>query len=278
MTDFTGATEPAEDTDPAAEDPRGGDIGDVETPSEGDERSDDAAESAGGEAVDTDEDDDGGDAAASEDYEPLSDTELHNALEAMLLVVDEPASAATLAGSIDEPVDRVEAMLREIAAELTARRSGFDLRAVGEGWRLYTRSAYAPYVERLLLDGARSKLTRAALETLAVIAYRQPVTRARVSAVRGVNVDGVMRTLLARGLISEAGSDSQTSATLYATTELFLERIGLGSLAELPQLAPLLPDVDLIDEINDSLDTDPRYMRLRKRAEPDASIELADDE
>jgi segregation and condensation protein B len=129
-----------------------------------------------------------------------------------------------------------------------------------------------------LLDGARSKLTRAALETLAVIAYRQPVTRARVSAVRGVNVDGVMRTLLARGLISEVGTDSQTSATLYATTELFLERIGLGSLAELPQLAPLLPDVDLIDEINDSLDTDPRYLRLRKRAEPDVSIELADNE
>ncbi|MCX5044028.1 SMC-Scp complex subunit ScpB [Aldersonia sp. NBC_00410] len=225
---------------------------------------------------------DGGDAASEGEFEdriePLEEAELRSALEAMLLVVDEPASAATLATAADETVGRVELTLRAMSVELTERRSGMDLRSVGEGWRLYTRNTYAPYVERLMLDGARSKLTRAALETLAVIAYRQPVTRARVSAVRGVNVDGVMRTLLARGLISEAGTDAQTSATLYATTELFLERIGLASLAELPQLAPLLPDVDLIDEINDSLDTDPRYTRLRKRAEPDPSIALAEDE
>ena len=107
------------------------------------------------------------------------------------------------------------AKLAQMAAELTARGSGIDLREAGGGWRMYTRARVSrPYVERLLLDGARSKLTRAALETLAVVAYRQPVTRARVSAVRGVNVDGVMRTLLARGLITEAGADPDTGAAL----------------------------------------------------------------
>lgn len=283
MTDYTGAAERAEDQEADgfgdAENIAGGDLGNVETPLDGDVFGHVSAAPSGAEDDGAaDADDEGGEAVGTDEYEPLDAAELHAALEAMLLVVDEPASAATLAGAVGESVDRVEAMLRSMAAEFTDRRSGIDLRSVGEGWRLYTRSTYAPYVERLMLDGARSKLTRAALETLAVIAYRQPVTRARVSAVRGVNVDGVMRTLLARGLISEAGTDSQTSATLYATTELFLERIGLGSLSDLPQLAPLLPDVDLIDEINDSLDTDPRYTKLRKRAEPDASIELADDE
>ena len=121
---------------------------------------------------------------------------------------------------------------------------------------------FAPYVERLLLDGSRSKLTRAALETLAVVAYRQPVTRARVSAVRGVNVDAVMRTLLARGLITEAGTDSDTGAVTFATTELFLERLGLTSLTDLPDIAPLLPDVDVIDDLSESLGEEPRFMKL----------------
>ena len=117
-------------------------------------------------------------------------------------------------------------------------------------------------MERLLLDGSRSKLTRAALETLAVVAYRQPVTRARVSAVRGVNVDAVMRTLLARGLITEAGADSDTGAVSFATTELFLERLGLSSLADLPDIAPLLPDVDVIDDLTETLSEEPRFAKL----------------
>jgi len=127
---------------------------------------------------------------------------------------------------------------------------------------MYTRARFAPYVERLLLDGTRSKLTRAALETLAVVAYRQPVTRARVSAVRGVNVDAVMRTLLARGLITEAGTDSDTGAVAFATTELFLERLGLTSLTDLPDIAPLLPDIDVIDDLSESLGEEPRFMKL----------------
>jgi segregation and condensation protein B len=149
-----------------------------------------------------------------------------------------------------------------MADDLTSRDSGIDLREAGGGWRMYTRARYAPYVERLLLDGTRSKLTRAALETLAVVAYRQPVSRVRVSAVRGVNCDAVMRTLLARGLITEAGVDSDTGATTFATTELFLERLGLSSLTDLPDIAPLLPDVDNIDDITESLGDEPRFVKL----------------
>lgn len=192
----------------------------------------------------------------------LDDSELRNVLEALLLVVDTPATVDQLAEVTDQPGYRIATMLTEMAADLAGRDSGIDLREAGGGWRMYTRSRYAPYVERLLLDGARSKLTRAALETLAVVAYRQPVTRARVSAVRGVNVDAVMRTLLARGLITEAGTDPDSGAVTFATTELFLERLGLSSLADLPDIAPLLPDVDVIDDLSESLADEPRFMKL----------------
>jgi segregation and condensation protein B len=200
----------------------------------------------------------------------LDDGELGAVLEAMLLVVDSPVSVETLASATEQPAYRVAAKLRLMAEELTERDSGIDLREAGGGWRMYTRACYAPYVERLLLDGARSKLTRAALETLAVVAYRQPVTRARVSAVRGVNVDAVMRTLLARGLITEAGTDHDTGAVTFATTELFLERLGLSSLAELPDIAPLLPDVDVIEDISESLDEEPRFARLHQTSAPES--------
>lgn len=196
-----------------------------------------------------------------EDVE-LDDDELGAALEALLLVVDTPVPADALAAAIDEPAYRVGAKLTVMAADLAARNSGIDLREAGGGWRMYTRSRYAPYVEKLLLDGTRSKLTRAALETLAVVAYRQPVTRARVSAVRGVNVDAVMRTLLARGLITEAGTDPDSGAAAFATTELFLERLGLSSLTDLPDIAPLLPDVDVIDDITETLGDEPRFVKL----------------
>jgi segregation and condensation protein B len=192
----------------------------------------------------------------------LDDEELLSVLEALLLVVDTPAPVDVLASAVEQSAQRVEATLRQLAADLTARDSGIDLREAGGGWRMYTRARYAPYVERLLLDGARSKLTRAALETLAVVAYRQPVTRARVSAVRGVNVDAVMRTLLARGLITEAGTDPDSGAVTFATTELFLERLGLTSLTDLPDIAPLLPDVDVIDDLSETLSEEPRFMKL----------------
>lgn len=192
----------------------------------------------------------------------LEDGELGAVLEALLLVVDTPVAVEALATAIDQPVYRVAAKLQTMAAEFTDRDSGIDLREAGGGWRLYTRARFAPYVERLLLDGSRQRLTRAALETLAVVAYRQPVTRARVSAVRGVNVDAVIRTLVARGLITEAGNDPDSGAVTFATTELFLERLGLPSLEDLPDIAPLLPDVDVIDDISESLHTEPRFMKL----------------
>lgn len=192
----------------------------------------------------------------------MEDGELGAVLEALLLVVDTPATVEQLSLAIEQPPYRVAAKLQTMAQEYSDRESGIDLREAGGGWRMYTRSRYAPYVERLLLDGARSKLTRAALETLAVVAYRQPVTRARVSAVRGVNVDAVIRTLVARGLITEAGTDPDSGAVTFATTELFLERLGLTSLADLPDIAPLLPDVDVIDDLSETLDEDPRFMKL----------------
>jgi segregation and condensation protein B len=193
---------------------------------------------------------------------PLDDDELRSVLEALLLVVDTPVTEEALGAVTGQPVYRITAKLLVMADELTQRDSGIDLRKNGEGWRMYTRARFAPYVEKLLLDGARSKLTRAALETLAVVAYRQPVTRARVSAVRGVNVDAVMRTLLARGLITEAGADEDSGAVAFATTELFLERLGLTSLTDLPDIAPLLPDVDSIEDLSESLDSEPRFIKL----------------
>ncbi len=193
---------------------------------------------------------------------PLEAEELGSVLEALLLVVDTPVTDEALATATQQPVYRIAAKLQVMSEELTDRDSGIDLRKTGEGWRMYTRARFAPYVEKLLLDGARSKLTRAALETLAVVAYRQPVTRARVSAVRGVNVDAVIRTLLARGLITEAGVDEDSGAVTFATTELFLERLGLTSLTDLPDIAPLLPDVDSIEDLSESLDSEPRFIKL----------------
>ena len=187
--------------------------------------------------------------AVVDDLPTLDDAEVDGALEALLLVVDAPTDEEQLALALDQPVARVREALPRLADGYAAAGRGIDLRRTGGGWRFYTRDAYAPYVERLLLDGQRARLTRAALETLAVVAYRQPVTRARVSAVRGVNCDGVLRTLLTRGLVQEAGTDPATQGTLFATTELFLERLGLTSLGELPPLAPLLPDIDAIDEL-----------------------------
>src|SRR5699024_6255511 len=155
---------------------------------------------------------------------------LRSILEALLLVVEQPVSEDLLATVVSDESERgdrdsaaIRAELEEWRTELDSAGSGMELRRSGDGWRLYSRRALAPYVERLLADGSRSTLTRAALETLAVIAYRQPVTRGRVSAVRGVNVDGVMRTLVARGLVVEAGSDEESGAQQYRTTELFLE-------------------------------------------------------
>ncbi|MGH3304765.1 MAG: SMC-Scp complex subunit ScpB [Streptosporangiaceae bacterium] len=163
-------------------------------------------------------------------------------LEAVLLVADEPLPEEVLANAVGYPAPAVAAALRELAGSYTAERRGFDLREVAGGWRLYTRAECAEVVERFVGEGQEIRLTQAALETLAVVAYRQPVSRGRVSAVRGVNCDGVMRTLVLRGLAEEAGTDSETGATLFRTTGYFLERLGLAGLSDLPELTQFLPD------------------------------------
>ena len=173
--------------------------------------------------------------------------DLGAALEALLLMAEAPLDDLTLATAVGHPVDVVRSVLEGLAEAYDDQRRGFELRPVGGGWRYYTRERFAPVVERHVLEGQQARLTQAALETLAVVAYKQPVSRARVSAVRGVNVDGVMRTLLTRGLVEEAGHDHETTAVLYRTTSYFLERIGVSSLDDLPELAPFLPDLEDLD-------------------------------
>jgi segregation and condensation protein B len=173
---------------------------------------------------------------------PLAD--LRPALEAVLMVADQPLDEYALATAVGYPVGEVVAALTALATEYDEGGRGFELRNVAGGWRYYTREEFAPVVERFVLEGQQARLTQAALETLAVVAYKQPVSRSRVSAIRGVNVDGVMRTLLTRGLVEEAGADAETGAHLYRTTSYFLERIGVTSLDQLPELAPYVPDMD----------------------------------
>jgi segregation and condensation protein B len=183
-----------------------------------------------------------GEQAAAAPAEGDSAPGLRASLEAIMLVADEPVSEVVIAQVLERPRAEVAAALRELAASYAADQRGFDLREVAGGWRFYTREECAPVVERFVSDGQEVRLTQAALETLAVVAYRQPVSRARVSAVRGVNCDGVIRTLVLRGLVEEAGTDSETGAILFATTAYFLERLGLPGLDALPELAPFLPD------------------------------------
>ena len=167
---------------------------------------------------------------------------LRPSLEAILLVADEPVPVVVLAQVLERPRNEVTAELHSLATEYKTDGRGFDLREIAGGWRFYTREDCAPLVERFVSDGQEVRLTQAALETLSVVAYRQPVSRARVSAVRGVNCDGVMRTLVLRGLIAEDGTDPDTGAILFGTTSYFLERLGLASLEDLPELAPFMPD------------------------------------
>lgn len=164
-------------------------------------------------------------------------------LEAILLIVEEPVAATTLAQVLERPTPEILAELERLAAEYDDGRRGFQLRSIAGGWRLYTRPEAAAWVERFVRDGQSAKLSQAALETLAVIAYRQPVSRSRIAAIRGVNVDAVVRTLHTRGLIAEAGTEP-SGALLYVTTPMFLERLGLGSLDDLPQVADAVPDPD----------------------------------
>jgi len=186
----------------------------------------------------------------------LTGRELRAALEAILLIVDEPADPTILAQVLTTPEPEIVDTLKALQADYDESARGFELREIAGGWRLYTRAEFATWVERFVLEGQQARLTQAALETLAVVAYRQPVSRTRVSAVRGVNVDGVMRTLVSRGLVEEAGADHESGAILYRTSRYFLERLGLGELTELPNLADFLPESTTIDQLEDELSSE----------------------
>ena len=176
---------------------------------------------------------------------------LARSIEAILMVVDEPVTELTLASVLQVTVDQVVDALDALVPSYADR--GFTLKAINGGWRFYSHPDCSDVVQKFVLDGQQNRLTQAALETLAVIAYRQPISRARVSAIRGVNVEAVMTTLITRGLVEEYGVENETGAILYKTTSYFLERLGLNALTDLPPLAPHLPDIDGLDEILDSL-------------------------
>lgn len=174
-------------------------------------------------------------------------TPLRELVEAVLMVVDEPVTDEQLAEATGADGAEVHQVLTSLVGDYNGEngsaRRGFELREVAGGWRIYSRPAHAEVVERFIVEGQTARLTQAALETLAVVAYLQPVTRSRVAAIRGVNTDTVMRTLVSRGLVSETGSDPLTGAVLYGTTGTFLQTLGVDSLEELPKLSAHLPGI-----------------------------------
>lgn len=185
-----------------------------------------------------------------DDLEPTADLEpahLSGPVEALLLMATEPMSAAELAQALDVPKPAIWATLEHLQRFYDETGRGFELREVGAGWRYYTRPEHADVIARWVLEGQHARLSQAALETLAVVAYLQPVSRSRVSGIRGVNVDGVMRTLVTRELIEEAGPSEETGAMLFRTSDYFLERMGLTSLDQLPPIAPHLPEASLLE-------------------------------
>ena len=190
----------------------------------------------------------------TEDVLEVAVAELRPSLEALLMIADQPLDETTLATAVGAPVPEVSTALAGLAQEYAEQGRGFELRNVAGGWRYYSREEFAPVVEAFVLDGQQARLTQAALETLAVVAYRQPVSRARVSAIRGVNVDGVMRTLQHRGYIEEVARDpGPGQAVLFGTTRLFLEKLGLGSLDDLPPLGEFVPSAEVVEALEQGL-------------------------
>ena len=186
--------------------------------------------------------------------ETFSAPSLRSALEAILMVIDEPVKIAVLAQITNTPIQDVEKELDAISFELEERQSGYLLRQVAGGWRFYTNEECWPIVEKFVKEGQPTKLTQASLETLAVIAYKQPVSKGRISAIRGVNVDSVIRTLLNRGLIEEAGIEHESQSILYRTTNYFLEKLGINDLGQLPPVADYLPDMSALDSLIEDTD------------------------
>lgn len=168
-------------------------------------------------------------------------------IEAILLQATEPVTSPDLARVLAAPEPEIERALAELVSFYDSTERGFELRRVAGGWRYYTRPEHAEAISAWVIDGQQAKLSQAALETLSIVAYTQPVARGRIAAIRGVSVDGVVRTLVLRDLIAEVGRDHVTGAALFGTTPSFLERLGLDSLDELPPIAPHLPDASLLE-------------------------------
>lgn len=197
------------------------------------------------------------------------------ALEAIIMVSESPADPRLLAQLIEVGAEVVEATCEELAAEYRAQGRGFELVKVAGGWRFQSISAMAPYVERFVLAGQSARLSAAALETLAIVAYKQPISRAQVAAIRGVNVDGVMRTLQQRGYIAELARDpGPGQALLFGTTSLFLERLGLNTLDELPPVADFVPGTDVIEALESGLRIDDADTEPSAPAAAEDAIEL----
>jgi segregation and condensation protein B len=198
-------------------------------------------------------------------------TETHRALEAILLVADEPAEPQLLAQLLEVPPARVEELCAELAARYRTDEHGFVLVKVAGGWRFQTAPDLAAYVERFALEGQSARMSAAALETLAIVAYKQPLSRAQIGAIRGVNVDGVMRTLQHRGYIEEVARDpGPGQAVLFGTTQLFLEKLGLGSLDDLPPLGEFVPNADVVEALEQGLRVTPESV-LEVEGESDES-------
>jgi segregation and condensation protein B len=198
--------------------------------------------------------------------------ETRRAIEAILMVADQPIEAQLLAQVTETPFDQMEALLREMAAELFEQR-GFILVEVAGGWRFQSHPDLAPYVERFVLEGQTARLSAAALETLAIVAYKQPISRMQISAIRGVNVDGVVRTLEHRGYIGDVGHDpGPGSPTLFGTTPLFLERLGLATLDDLPPIADFVPSAEVVEALEEGLRVEPDVIDVDQ---PDPDSEQA---
>jgi segregation and condensation protein B len=185
---------------------------------------------------------------------PAQREEARRALEAVLMVVESPAESTLLAQLIELPAEFVEGLLVELADSYTAERRGFELVRVAGGWRFQSHPDCAPWVERFVLSGQSSRLSAAALETLSIVAYKQPISRGQIAAIRGVNVDGVVRTLEHRGYIAEVGRDDGPGlAIMYGTTKEFLERLGINDLSDLPSLGDFIPGAEVVEALEHGL-------------------------
>jgi len=186
------------------------------------------------------------------------DADTVRAIEAIVLVAMEPVPAELLAQLLEQPTVMIERLCAELAAAYEEAGHGFTIAKVAGGYRYQTQADLAPYVERFLLDGQRARMSAAALETLAIIAYKQPLSRAQIASIRGVDPDGVLRTLQARGYIAEIARDSGPGqAILFGTTPAFLEKLGLSSLADLPPIVEFVPGADVVEALEHGLRVEP---------------------